>query len=64
MPAEYIYIGVRKADGSIRAVCCDDEGEEKDTAKMVADWVKRGLNVERVTRDEYSKRILREDLSV
>ena len=63
MAAEHIYIGVRKTDGSIRAVCCDDEGEEKDTAKMVANWVARGLSVERVTRDEYSKRISREDLS-
>lgn len=57
MPAEYIYIGVRKTDGSIRAVCCDDVGEEKDTAKMVADWVARGLSVERITQAEYSRRI-------
>lgn len=57
MAAEYIYIGVRKSDGSIRATCCDDAGEEEDTAKKVADWIKRGLSVERVSDAEYRERI-------
>ena len=57
MAAEYIYIGVRKSDGSIRATCCDDAGEEADTASKVADWIKRGLSVERVTDAEFRKRI-------
>jgi hypothetical protein len=57
LAAEYIYIGVRPSDGSIRAVCCDDPGEEKDTAKHVAQWIKRGLVAERVTKAEYSARI-------
>lgn len=54
---EFIYIGFRKSDGSIRATCCDDVGEEADTAAKVADWIKRGLSVERVSDDEYGKRI-------
>jgi hypothetical protein len=55
-PATHIYVGVRKIDGSIRAACCDDAGEEKETAKLVADWIKRGLSVERLTEDEYQAR--------
>ena len=57
MRAEFIYVGVRPSDGTIRAACCDDAGQEADTAQYVADWIKRGLTVERLTDDEYQKRI-------
>jgi len=57
--AEFIYIGVRKSDGSIRASCCDDPGEEADTAEKVSDWIKRGLTVERLTDAEYQSRVAR-----
>lgn len=57
MGAEFIYVGIDKASGSIRAAVCDDEGYEKDTAKYVADWIKRGLIVERLTDAEYHARI-------
>lgn len=55
--AEFIYVGVRKSDGSIRAMCCDDAGEETDTAEKVADWITRGLHVERLSDAEYRRRI-------
>jgi hypothetical protein len=55
--AEFIYVGIRKSDGSIRATCCDDAGEEADTAEKVADWIKRGLTVERLTDAEYQNRM-------
>ncbi len=55
--AEFIYVGVRTADGSIRATCCDDAGYERDTAAKVSDWIKRGLAVERLSDAEYRKRI-------
>jgi hypothetical protein len=54
--SEYIYIGVR-ADGKIRAMCCDDDGEENETAKYIANWIRRGLKVERVSDAEYRKRM-------
>lgn len=57
MRAEYIYVGVCKRTGSIIAVCCDDEGYEKDTAKYLADWVCRGLAVERLSNADYQTRI-------
>jgi hypothetical protein len=57
MKADYIYIGVRKSDGSIRATCCDDAGMEIDTAAKVADWIKRGLSVERLTDADFRKRL-------
>ncbi len=57
MAAEYIYIGVRKSDGAIRATCCDDVGEEADTAAKVADWIKRGYAVERLTDAQYRERL-------
>lgn len=63
MAATHIYIGVRKSDGSIRATCCDDAGEEADTAKKVADWIARGLAVERVSDAEYRNLIASEAVS-
>lgn len=33
------------------AWCVDDPQHKKDTAKTVADWIKRGATVERVTTD-------------
>lgn len=54
---EFIYAGIRKGDGSIRAMCCDDEGAEDHTAECVADWIKRGLMVVRMSRDEYRVRL-------
>lgn len=55
--SEFIYIGIRKADGSIRATCCDDGGCENETALMVGDWIRRGLVVERVSDAEYRARL-------
>jgi hypothetical protein len=56
-PFAFVYIGVRKSDGSIRATCCDDPGEEEDTASKIADWIKRGLAVERLTEADYKARL-------
>ena len=57
MAADHIYVGVRKSDGSLRAMCCDDEGVESQTAEIVADWIKRGLSVERIPAAEYLQRL-------
>jgi hypothetical protein len=56
-PAEFIYIGIRKGDGSMRAACCDDEGCEEQTAEIVADWIKRGLIVMRLSDADYRARL-------
>lgn len=32
------------------AVCVDDPAHKKDTAKTIADWIKRGGTIERVPR--------------
>jgi len=49
------YIGIE--DGRVRAICRDDPGYEKSTAKMVANWIKEGRTVERVTVTEGMARI-------
>jgi hypothetical protein len=56
-PAEFIYVGIRKSDGSMRAMCCDDEGSEEHTGEIVADWIKRGLIVERLSDADYRARL-------
>jgi hypothetical protein len=38
--------------GRVVAMSWDDKGREKDTAKRVAEWIKRGDKVERVERFE------------
>jgi hypothetical protein len=55
--AEYIYVGIRKGDGAVRAMCCDDEGCEAQTAEIVSDWIKRGLIVERLSDADYRARL-------
>lgn len=60
MTAEFIYVGIRKSDGSLRAMCCDDPGAEEHTAECVADWIKRGLMVVRMSDEEYRKRVRQE----
>jgi hypothetical protein len=55
--ADYIYVGVRKSDGSIRATSWDDEGCENEIAATLSDWIRRGLAVERLTDDEYRARM-------
>lgn len=56
-PAEFIYVGIRKSDGAMRAMCCDDEGCEEQTAEIVSDWIKRGLTVERLSDADYRARL-------
>jgi hypothetical protein len=57
MGADYVYVGIRKSDGSMRAMCCDDAGCEAQTAEIVADWIKRGLVVQRFTDADYRIRL-------
>lgn len=45
----WMYIARRKC-GRVSAMCWDDKGHEKDTAKHVADYIKRGDSVERIER--------------
>jgi hypothetical protein len=51
---DFAYIGVK--DGSVRAIVFDDAGYEKDTAKLVAEWITMGRTVERLPRAEALKR--------
>jgi hypothetical protein len=53
--ATHAYIGVK--DGSARAIVFDDPGYEKDTAKIVSDWIKMGRAVERLPVKEACERI-------
>lgn len=55
--SEFMYIGIRKGDGSMRAMVCDDEGVEDQTADIVADWIRRGLIVERIPAADYLPRL-------
>lgn len=45
----YMYIAKRPC-GRVSAAAWDDPGEEASTAKSVAEWIKRGLAVERIKR--------------
>lgn len=46
-----LYIARRKC-GKVSAMCWDDPGSEKSTAKHVSEYIKRGDQVERVERYE------------
>ena len=54
------YIGIN-AKGQCRAACVDDndasQARRKDTAKTIAEWIKSGLTIERVTVEEARKRL-------
>lgn len=45
----FMYIA-RRACGKASAACWDDAMSKKDTAKCVADYIKRGDAVERIER--------------
>lgn len=47
----HMYIA-RRACGKVSASCWDDAMSKKDTAKIVAGYIKRGDTVERVERFE------------
>jgi hypothetical protein len=55
--AEYLYVAIRKSDGSMRAMCVDDEGEGDNTGFHVGDWIRRGLMVVRMSDAEFRKRL-------
>lgn len=57
MATEYVYVGIRKDDGSMRAMSYDDEGAENEVAACVSDWIRRGLMVVRMSGDEYRARL-------
>lgn len=50
------YIGINK-EGKCRAAAVDNPEHVKDTAKTVADWIKHGMTVERVTVAEARRRL-------
>lgn len=50
-PPEYCYVG-RKPCGCTVAACMDMPKHKKDVAKFLADCVKDGLTIERVTLDD------------
>lgn len=41
------YVGIK--DGTIRAIVVDDPDDTDLTAEMLADWIKMGRTVERMT---------------
>lgn len=43
------YVGIK--DGTVRAVVIDDPSDTELTSEMLADWVKMGRTVERMTLD-------------
>lgn len=47
----FMYIA-RRPCGKVSAAAWDDEGYEKETAKSVAEWLRRGDKVERIERFE------------
>ncbi|WP_395599033.1 hypothetical protein AB4P95_11525 [Pseudomonas sp. A1437] len=47
----FMYLA-RRACGKVSAACWDDAMEKKDTAKCVAEYIKRGDTVEHVERFE------------
>lgn len=47
----FMYLAKRPC-GKISAASWDDPGHEKDVAKSVASWIRRGDTVERVERFE------------
>lgn len=54
--ATHAYIGVNQ-QGQARAIVCDDAGYEKDTAKLVAEWITMGRTVERLPIEEAKARL-------
>lgn len=52
----FMYLASRPC-GRVAASCWDDAGAEKDTAKSVADWIKRGLTIQRIARREGDEQI-------
>lgn len=47
----FMYVAKRPC-GKVSAMCWDDKGYEKDTAKSVQEWIKRGDSAERIERFE------------
>lgn len=50
----FMYLAKRPC-GRLSALCWDEPGYEKDTAKHVAEYIRRGDTVERVERFEGEK---------
>jgi hypothetical protein len=45
----YLYMAKRPC-GKVGGMCWDDQGAEKETAKWVASFIRRGYSVDRVER--------------
>jgi hypothetical protein len=45
---DFLYVGIK--DGTIRAFVVDDPKYPKDSAKLVAEWIRMGRTVERMDR--------------
>lgn len=50
MPETMSYVG-KKPCGCVVAAVVDDPNHKRDVARTIAEWVKGGLTVERVTHD-------------
>lgn len=58
---DWAYLGIRKSDGSVRAMVFDMPGYERDTAQIVHDWIVEGRAVERVPASEVHARMANPD---
>lgn len=51
----HAYLGFRGAEAV--ALVFDDPGYEKDTAKTIASWVRKGLTIERLLSEQACARL-------
>lgn len=49
----YDYVAWR--DGFVVAVCVDDPKWKKDTARSIAEWVRKGCTIERMTHSQFNE---------
>lgn len=49
---DFEYIAKKRDCGCVVAICADLPGNERETAKDVAAWIRAGLIVERISHDQ------------
>lgn len=55
--SDYSYVA-RKACGCMVGATVDDPAHKKDVAREIAEWVREGLTIERVTHDVVRKEFM------
>lgn len=59
MAEEYAYIGINE-NGLARAIVFDDPKYKRDTAKTIAEWIRRGRTIERLPVEQATERLRRD----